>query len=160
MKSFNAMISGLLLLTSLALKAQETITASGGNASGADGAVSYTVGQMVYTTYSATSGCVAQGVQQPYEISVVTEIEEAKGINLMVSAYPNPTNDNLTLSIDKYDISDLSYQLYNIQGKLLHSEKIISNQTSIVMSTFAPATYFLKVTNGGEEVKTLEIIKY
>ena len=150
----------MLLLTSLALHAQETITASGDNALGAGGVVSYSVGQMVYTTNNATSGCVAQGVQQPYEISVVTELEEAKFINLLVSAYPNPTNDYLTLSIDKFDISDMSYQLYNIQGKLLQSERITSNQTNIVMSVLAPATYFLKITNGGEEVKTLKIIKY
>jgi hypothetical protein len=34
-----------------------------------------------------------------YEISVVTGIDEAKGINLSVTAYPNPTTDYLTLEV-------------------------------------------------------------
>ena len=64
-------------------------------------------------------GSVAQGVQQPFEISVITGLEEAQGINLSVRAYPNPTTDYLTLSISEFDISNLLYQLYDMQGKLL-----------------------------------------
>jgi hypothetical protein len=68
--------------------AQSTIPATGGNAAGNGGSVSYTVGQIVYTTVSGTNGSVAQGVQQPYEISVVTGIEN-KEINLSCSIYSN-----------------------------------------------------------------------
>ncbi|MEJ5266144.1 MAG: hypothetical protein WHT29_12590, partial [Bacteroidales bacterium] len=90
----------LLGLGLTGLQAQESVNATGGNAFGSGGSVSYSVGQVVYTTNSGTNGSVAQGVQQPYEISVVTGLEEAKGINLSVSAYPNPTTDYLTLRID------------------------------------------------------------
>lgn len=141
------------------LQAQESVNATGGNASGGGGSVSYSVGQAVYTTNTATSGSLSEGVQQPYEISVVTFVEEAKGINLSVSAYPNPTNDYLTLSIGEFDISNLSYQLYDMNGKLLQNEKITGNQTSIVMSNLVPATYFVKVIQGNKEVKTFKIIK-
>ena len=102
---------------------------------------------------------MAQGVQQPYEISVVTGLEEAKGINLSVSAYPNPATDYLTLSIDNFDISNLSYQLYDMNGKLLQSEKITGNQTSIIMSNLVRANYLVKVIQGNKEVKTFKIIK-
>ena len=142
-----------------ALQAQETIPATGGNASGSGGTVSYSLGQVVYTTNTGTTGSIAQGVQQPFEIMVVTGIEEAKGINLVVSAYPNPTTDNLTLNISEFDISNLLYQLYDMQGKLLQHEEITGNQTSIVMSNLVPATYFVKVVQGNKEVKTFKIIK-
>ncbi len=99
------------------------------------------------------------GVQQAFEISVVTGLEQAKGINLSVSAYPNPTTDYLTLSIGEFDISNLSYQLYDMNGKLLQNAKITGNQTSIVMSNFVPANYFVKVIQGNKEVKTFKIIK-
>lgn len=141
------------------LQAQTAVTATGGNASGSGGSVSYSVGQVAYQTHTGTNGSVAEGVQQPYEISVVTAIEEAKGINLSVTAYPNPTNDYLTLSIDELDISNFSYQLYDMNGKLLQNEKITSNQTSITMSNLVPATYFVKVIKGNKEVKTFKIIK-
>jgi len=149
----------LLGLGLTGLQAQESVNATGGDALGSGGSASYSVGQVVYTTNTGTSGSVAQGVQQPYEISVVTAIEEAKGINLSVTAYPNPTTDYLTLLIDELEISNLSYQLYDMNGKLLQSQKITGNQTSIVMSNLVPATYFLKVTDNQKEVKTFKIIK-
>ncbi|MDD4385781.1 MAG: hypothetical protein PHD06_11460, partial [Bacteroidales bacterium] len=68
------------------VQAQESLNATGGNASGSGGSAGYSVGQMVYTTHIGTNGSVAEGVQQPYEISIVIGIEEAKGINLLVSA--------------------------------------------------------------------------
>ena len=153
----------LLLATGLLwaglAQAQESTNASGGDATGSGGTVAYSVGQLVYTTNTGTNGSVAQGVQQAFEISVVTGLEEAKGINLSVSAYPNPTTDYLTLSISEFEISNLTYQLYDISGKLLQSEKITGNQTNIVMSNLVPANYFVKVIAGNQLIKEFKIIK-
>src|SRR5450759_4054107 len=73
----------LLLLSGLGttMHAQSTISATGGNASGTGGNLSYTIGQVAYMTISGITGTVTQGVQQPYEISVVSALEEAKDIN-------------------------------------------------------------------------------
>jgi hypothetical protein len=149
----------LLGLGLTGLQAQEIVNATGGNASGSGGSASYSVGQVVYTTNTSTSGSVAQGVQQPYEISVVTAIEEAKGINLSVSAYPNPTTDYLQLKVESEKLNDLSYQLYDMNGKILQSEKLNGTETQINMSNLVPATYFVKVIQGNKEVKTFKIIK-
>jgi hypothetical protein len=143
-----------------ALQAQESINAAGGNATGTEGSVSYSVGQVVYTTNTASNGySVSEGVQQPFEVMVVSGIEEANGINLSLTVYPNPTTDKLTLSISEFEISNLSYQLYSIQGKLLQNEKITEKQTSISMSDLMPANYFVKVLQGNKEVKIFKIIK-
>jgi len=144
------------------LQAQESVNATGGNASGSGGSASYSVGQLAYQTHTGTSGSVVEGVQQPYEILVITAIEEAKGINLSVSAYPNPTTDFLQLKVDvstALSIQSLRYQLFDMQGKLLQSEKIMCNQTSIVMSNLVPATYFVKVIQKNREIKTFKVIK-
>jgi hypothetical protein len=66
----------------IAMYAQDTTPASGGNATGTGGSVSYTIGQIVYTTNSGTNGSLSQGVQQPYEISLVTGIEEPSDISI------------------------------------------------------------------------------
>jgi len=149
----------LLGLGLTGIQAQTSVNATGDNASGSGGSVSYSVGQVAYQTNTGTNGSVAEGVQQPYEISVITAIEEAKGINLSVTAYPNPTTDYLTLEVKEFDLSNLRFQLYDMSGKLLQSEKITGNQTSIVMSNLVPATYFVKVIQGNKEVKTFKIIK-
>ncbi len=149
----------LLGLGLTGLQAQESGNATGGNAIGSDGSVSFSVGQVVYTTYTGINGSVAEGVQQPYEISVVTAIEEAKGIKLSVKAFPNPTTDYLTLEVKEFELSALQFHLYDTRGKLLQNEKITGTQTSIVMSNFLPATYFVKVSQGNKELKTFKIIK-
>ncbi|MFA5972061.1 MAG: T9SS type A sorting domain-containing protein [Lentimicrobiaceae bacterium] len=152
----------LLFLGLTGLQAQDAIPATGGNASGSGGSVSYSVGQMVYTSISGTNGLMAQGVQQPFEISLVTGIEEAKGINLIVTAYPNPTTDFLYLKVDasaQLKIQNLSYQLYDISGKLLENKKLESLHTYVDMSHLVLATYFLEVTQGKKELITFKIVK-
>jgi hypothetical protein len=141
------------------LQAQTSVNAAGENTSGSGGSASYSVGQVAYQTKTGTNGSVSEGVQQPYEISVVIEIEEAKDINLMVAAFPNPTTDYLTLSINEFDISNLSYQLYDFNGKLLQNKKITGTKTSIVMSNLVSANYFVKITKANKEIKTFKIIK-
>jgi hypothetical protein len=98
-------------------------------------------------------------VQQPYEISILTAIGDSKEITLLISAYPNPATEYLVLNINGFELSNLAYQLCDMQGKVLQSEKITGNQTSIDMSNLALASYILKVAKGDKEVKILKVIK-
>ena len=144
----------------LTAQAQDAVIAAGGDASGSGGTVAYSVGQIVYSTHTGTNGSVAQGVQQAFEISVVSGLKEVKGINLTVSAYPNPTTDFLNLKVENYNNQNLSYQLLDMSGKLLETKKLEGEQTRIGMSNLAHATYFVKVIRNNNEVKTFKIIKY
>lgn len=150
----------LMCLGLTSLHGQVTIPSSGGNSVGSGGSISYTVGQVFYSTITSTTASSAQGVQQPFEISVVTEIEEVASIHLSAVAYPNPTRDYLTLSVDDYNFSNLSYHLYDMQGKLLQSENISVNKISIAMHNRVAGTYFLKVLQSKQSVKTFKIIKH
>jgi hypothetical protein len=152
---FSFCIFGLVTM----LQAQNAIPATGGNATGSGGSVSYTIGQVVYTTNSGTNGSAVQGVQQPYEISIVTGIEEAKDISLEIVVYPNPAEDFIKLKIKNYEFQNLRYQLYNVNGSLLQDNKVEGNETDITLQTLVPATYFLKVTDNNKVVKTFKIIK-
>jgi len=141
------------------VQGQETITTTGGNISGSGGSVSYTVGQILYNTISGTNGTVAQGVQQPYEISVVTGIENTKDILLEIEVYPNPAKDYLKLKTGNYDIVNLSFQLYDIKGNLLLRNRVDGNETNILMNHFIPSTYFLKVIDKKKVIKIFKVIK-
>jgi hypothetical protein len=148
----------LLLGFGLTAQAQQANPAAGGDATGIGGSVAYSVGQIVYTTHTGTTGSVAQGVQQPYEISVVLGVENSL-IDLDISAYPNPTTQNLTLSIGN-DISEtLHFQLCDLSGKIIERRKISNRTETIQMENLATATYFLKVSNANNEVKIFKIIK-
>jgi len=141
------------------LQAQKAIISTGGNAAGIGGSASYSVGQMVYKTNSGSLGSVSQGVQQPYEISVVSVFEEENGISLLLSLYPNPTTTGLTLKVGNYNSENLNCQLYDSNGRTLVESKIYKAETAISMEKLPAGSYFLKVSNGSIEMKTLKIIK-
>lgn len=136
-----------------------TVPATGGDATGSGGTSSYSVGQVVYITNTGSNGSIAQGVQQPYEITVVTNLDEAAIIQLELSAYPNPAVDFLNLNIGEFEKNNLSYQLYNVAGKLLENKKIEQRLTKINMEKLPKAIYFVKVTRNKTSIKTFKIIK-
>ena len=145
-----------MLLVSFGLQAQVSVNAAGGDAASDGGSVSFSVGQVVFGANAGTNGSVTEGVQQPYEISVLSVAEQTENISL--SAYPNPSTDYLYLTTSD-EISNLSYQLFDMNGRLLKSEKIIGNQTNINMQGLVLATYFVKVNQGNKTVKSFKIIK-
>lgn len=72
MNNIKAKLS-VLFLSAMGLtgiQAQEAIPATGNSATGSGGTMSYTVGQVAYTTQIGISGIVTQGVQQPFEIGI------------------------------------------------------------------------------------------
>ena len=161
MKHKNRMLSGIFLLGLglNGLHAQEALVTSGGDASGIGGSSSYSIGQVIYTTHSGIGGSVAQGVQHAYDISVTSGIDENFGINLELSAYPNPTSDFLILKIENNSNSNLFYYLYDMNGTLLDNQNVKGNVTSIEMLEYNPGAYFLKIMNDQIDVKTFKIIK-
>lgn len=157
------LIIGVILFLGIGLtelKAQEAILTTGGDASGSGGSASYSVGQVTYTTNTGSNGySAAEGVQQPFEISVVIGLEETNSIDLDLSVYPNPATDFLILKVDYYDNEKLSYQLYDINGKLLENKELTGSETQIQTSTLVPSTYFLKVVQENKLIKTFKVIK-
>lgn len=140
-------------------QAQHAIVSAGENITGSGGSASYTLGQVAFQTFSGSGVSEAQGVQQPYEISVVTASSDLKKIDLNIATYPNPVTDILTLSVDGINSSAFSYQLFNLAGEII-DQKLISNRISkINMSAYSPSTYLLQIVKDKQEIKTYKIIK-
>ena len=153
-------LSFLAFLLSLSVNAQtahQVLSATGGDATGSGGTVAYSVGQIVYTTNTGTTGSVAQGVDQAYEISSVGIKETA--LNISLSIFPNPTSDYLTLKVEDYNNEALSYSLLDEQGKLVLNEQITNQDTQVAMSTLARGAYFINVLQANKKIQTFKIIK-
>lgn len=150
------LLSGGLLLAGLA-QGQESVNAAGGDASGSGGSIAYSVGQVFCTTNTSTSGTISQGVQQAYEFfSVGIKVTE---LNITLSIFPNPTVDNIFVQIGDYNKEKLSYQLFDMQGKLINVETITSKQTQVNMSNLPPATYFINIVQENKKIQIFKIIK-
>lgn len=78
----------LLCIGLFVQQTQQVVTTSGGIATGRGGTAGYTVGRIVKNKIIGSNGTVSQGVQHPYEISVITAIEAATDISLIFSV-PN-----------------------------------------------------------------------
>ena len=152
---------GIFLFASMLpsrIYAQEGLNAAGGNCAGTEGSISFSVGQTVFTACESTSGSVVAGVQQPYEISVLSVAEGTEKNNLTI--YPNPTADCLYLKLASAEhLINACFQLTDLTGKLLMSGKISSIDTHLNLGDMPPATYILTVSNNNKELKSFKIIK-
>ncbi len=140
------------------LMAQNATVASGGNASGSGGSSSYTVGQIAYTNAIGSNGSVNQGAQQPFEIFTLGT-NDFPEIVLSMSVYPNPTTAFLNLSIPNYSSENIGYQLFDLQGKILKSDRILQQESQISLENLPSAIYLLTVSDNNKPLKTFKIIK-
>jgi len=149
----------LSCLSAAIAQGQGTIPATGGTATGSGGSVTYTVGQIADSVITGTNGFIIQGVQQPYEISTVTAVEDTDDITLGYSVYPNPTEGIIRLVIKSFNEGDFRFQLYNLNGTVLQDKEVTDEETEISMESHKSAVYFLRVIRDNNEVKVFKIVK-
>lgn len=136
--------------------AQQNTVATGGDASGAGGSVSFTVGQIDYSSFDGSGGNINQGVQQPYEFFLSVGIEEQSSI--VTSIYPNPTTSNVIIQLSGLE-QELTYELTDAKGKLISSKAISSPITEISMSDLSTGYYHLSIITESRTIEQIKIIK-
>lgn len=149
----------LFLLGAIQANAQQSTHTAGGDASGSTGSVAYSVGQTVYHTQNNASNSIAAGVQQPYEISVVTENKHESVLYMNVQVFPNPSSQSIQLNVGEIKLNNISYQLTDMEGKLLENKMISTSVTEIDIQAYASSCFFVQVLSEGQHIKTFKIIK-
>ena len=140
------------------LSAQSGITSSGSHAEGIGGRVDYTVGQLFYTTKTADSGSMSEGVQQTFEVTTVSVTEHMReGLDLVV--YPNPTQEGVFVKTEFPFADGLSLHLFDMEGRLLDSKNLTPFDLQVPMNHLLPGNYLLVVSNGKNTLKTFKIVK-
>jgi hypothetical protein len=170
-------ISTLLILffCFASVSAQQSLNAAGGSKAVEGGSISYSVGQIGFRFHSDMNGSVSAGVQQTYNISVVTETEVFKNIALLLSVFPNPASDYLILEVGNMEFCennsmDLVFKLIDVNGKLLQWGKVLDAKTIIDVCRLEPAVYFVTIigkkqkyshqeSNRDELIKTFKVVK-
>lgn len=139
--------------------AQQSVMATGGNATGNGGSISYSIGQVAYTVSKGTTGSISAGVQQSYEILVLTDLDRAKIIELECRTYPNPVTSNLVLVIEG-DKPCYNASLCDVNGKLVSLTSVKENETNIQMDSLAKGIYILKINDQHNKlIKIFRIVK-
>jgi len=154
---FSYFITILCIVNTFVLQGQNSVNSSGNDLYGSGGIISYSVGQLCYTTISSNSGTVVQGVQQPYVISVVTETKSMSDIKC--SVYPNPVSTYLQIEINNYSTNNLNYILYDYAGNLLKLGKIENSIIRFEINNYYKSGFLLKINENDNTIKTFKIIK-
>jgi hypothetical protein len=138
---------------------QNSLVISGGEATGTGGIVSYSIGQLVYSVYSDNDFTITEGVQQPYEISIETDIATPLIDTVKLHVYPNPASGYITL--EKMDLQphSYSYRLTGPDGKVLNEGVVRDKKTVLWILDFPPGIYILSVYRGAYETQSFTIIK-
>ena len=149
----------ILIFIMIPSYAQEGMLPAGGEGAGSGGSVSFSLGQILQTCSGGEEYELMHGVQQPYEISIVSSPGQFKEIGLALSTYPNPADDFLVLKVDSHIWEELEFEMYNSEGKILLSGRLMNAGTNIDMSPLTPGMYLLRVSMKNEPVKTFKIIR-
>jgi hypothetical protein len=151
-----------LLLGSLlpaGLWAQEGIHASGGDIRHLHGTVSYSVGQVWVHTMGSPDYSLQAGVQQPFEIQLLTDLAPELDLRVSFRAYPNPTLDQLWLEAEGPLPARLQVRLCDLLGQVVLSQPIEQAETLFSLRGLAEGTYLLYLMRDDRPLKTFKIIK-
>ena len=133
------------------------IGTDGGYAGNNQFSLSYTIGEIVTELGSDSVNNIdlTQGFQQAYISIVSTENHIAE---IDISVFPNPAVNYLNVNIS--DLSKVkTYAMYDMSGKLLLQQEIISNQFEVSFSNFSSGNYLLIFKNDQQKLKTLKVQK-
>ncbi|WP_170141388.1 T9SS type A sorting domain-containing protein [Flavobacterium aquicola] len=139
----------------------ETIITSGSNAIGSSGTVTYSIGQIFYTYIGESVYNVAQGIQHQ-EIKETLGTPEIIEPKTEIVIFPNPTADFVNVNMKGIEADDnqkRTYQLYDIQGRLLKQNTINQTETQISLNGLSPSIYMLRVNINNKVSKTFKILK-
>ena len=157
MSFYKTLIISLTLQSATTLFAQEAVVTAGNDFTNNSGSLSYTLGQVVYTTNTGSDGTVSEGVQQAYEIFTLNVEDHI--LKPSMTVYPNPTEDIVNLSIETLNGDSLSYKLFDLKGRLLKQGKLTENFTPINVQDLSSASYIMQISKNHKSLKSFKIIK-
>ena len=122
--------------------------------------VTWTMGESLIETISASGNTVTQGFHQP-KYSLVA-LESPLLTELGISIYPNPTAGQVFMDIDREENSRLDIQLVDMTGRILGTRSTWMQQEKISfdLSQVAAGYYFLRVIQeNGSMFKAYKVSK-
>ena len=104
-------------------------------------------------TYNYDCSVYGHASQGMVGVIIVDTILSIKQKTNFINIYPNPTNENITISIDNFN-GNIQIEVYDLIGNKLQS----TNETTISLQDCANGIYLLKVSYG-DRVQEVKVIK-
>ena len=125
---------------SLAVSAQEVVSTQGDSYSNASANIDFTIGEVIIDTGTDGTNDLTQGFHQTnWNFLGVEDFAP----NYEAIIFPNPTEDVLNIRTSTFE--NVTYTLYDAQGKLVMQNILSAEQTPIQVSQLAPGAYSLEL---------------
>ncbi|MBK9637938.1 MAG: T9SS type A sorting domain-containing protein [Bacteroidetes bacterium] len=109
--------------------------------------------------YNRVNGIYYNGLFRLIVDSTQIGIHENGLSKLNVRVYPNPFNENITITIPAFE-SNYSYSVVDISGKMIESGLLKSSVSTIDLGNLVKGFYLLNIENlNGHEKASIKIIK-
>lgn len=135
---------------------QSSTVSGGGSLKSSGGSITYSLGVTNYIETKNSSLSISQGMQSPFEIFLVSKVNTRD--NYLV--YPNPTNDVSFIIEKNFDGESISYEVVDINGRVIEKNISKSNKTKISLEKYQSGFYFLQILKRGKKITTFKIIKF
>jgi hypothetical protein len=153
----NFILTMFLCSSAAGLTAQEAVTASGNQTQNSSAQICWTIGEPIIETISDSNNELTQGLHQTYlEVTAIGEVQEA---NYSIAAFPNPATEYVEITVDRDSPKNLSFQLFDSNGRLLLEETIKSNRAIVKTAELSPAVYFITIKENQNTIQTFQILK-
>ncbi len=140
--------------TVLMVTAQNVVATQGDSYSNSNAHIDFTIGEVIINTATDGTNFITQGFQQTNWNLVGLE-DFASNYEAII--FPNPTEDVLNIRTSMFE--NVSYTLYDAQGKLVMQDKLSAELTPIQVNQLAPGSYSLTLNNETKILKIFKLIK-
>jgi len=142
------------LFASISVSAQEVVATQGETYSNASANIDFTIGEVVINTGTDGTNDLTQGFHQTNWNFVGLEDHSP---SYEATIFPNPTSEVLNIKTSTFE--NVTYTLYDAQGKLVMQDILSAEQTPIQVSQLAPGSYSLTLNNETQNLKTFKLVK-
>jgi len=143
------------LFATISVSAQEVIATQGESYSNASANIDFTIGEVIIDTETDGTNDLTQGFHQT-NWNFFLGVEDFAP-NYEATIFPNPTQDVLNIKTSSFE--NVTYTLYDAQGKLVLQNLLSAEQTPIQVSQLASGNYFLTLSDQTQNLKTFKLVK-
>lgn len=142
------------LFASIAVSAQEVVATQGEYYSNTSASIEFTMGEVIINTGNDGTNELTQGFHQTnWNFLGVDDFVP----DYQATIFPNPTQDILNIKASVFE--NVTYSLYDAQGKLVMQNILFKEQTSIQVSQLFPGDYSLTLKSETQILKTFKLVK-
>ena len=139
-------------VAAFAASAQEVVSTQGDSYSNGSGSIDFTLGEVVIATGTDGTNDLTQGFHQTNWNFLGLEDFAP---DFQATIFPNPTQDVLNIKTSVFE--NVTYTLYDAQGKLVLQNILSAEQTPIQVSQLAPGSYSLTLNKPMREHQDLPL---